>query len=112
MPESPNRGVMIALAYLWPLALVPLFVDKQDDEVQWHARHGLVLMVVEVVLIVLFTLVAMAISLASWSIGCVLFLLLMFGWVALIGVHVAAIVKGVHGQRLILPVVSEYASRF
>ena len=47
--SSPNRGVMIVLAYLWPLALVPLLVEKQDAEVQWHAKHGLVLMVAELV---------------------------------------------------------------
>ena len=48
---SPNRGVMIVLAYLWPLAIVPLVVEKQDAEVQWHARHGLVLMAAELVLL-------------------------------------------------------------
>jgi hypothetical protein len=110
--ESPNRSVMIALAYLWPLALVPLFADKQDPEVQWHARHGLVLMLAEVILLVLCVLLAMAISLASVSLGCVMFLILMFGWVALLGVHIAAIVKGVHGERLVVPFVSEYADRF
>src|SRR5262249_27925078 len=39
----PNRGMMIVLAYLWPLALVPLLLDKADPEAQWHAKHGLVL---------------------------------------------------------------------
>lgn len=29
MPEAPsNRNVMIVLAYLWPLAFVPLLFDK------------------------------------------------------------------------------------
>jgi len=48
MPDveaSPNRGVMIVLAYLWPLALVPLLLEKRDPDLQWHAKHGLVLMV-------------------------------------------------------------------
>ena len=48
----PNRGVMIVLAYLWLLALVPLLVEKQDPEVQWHAKHGLVLMIAELLLLV------------------------------------------------------------
>src|SRR5437016_5802174 len=50
MPDaapSANRGVMIVLAYLWPLALVPLLLEKHDADVQWHARHGLVLMAAE-----------------------------------------------------------------
>ena len=44
---SSNRNVMILLSYLWLLALVPLLTEKDDKEVQWHAKHGLVLMVAE-----------------------------------------------------------------
>src|SRR5436190_8527971 len=39
---SSNRNVMILLSYLWLLALVPLLTEKDDKEVQWHAKHGLV----------------------------------------------------------------------
>ena len=42
---SPNRGIMLVLAYLGSLALIPLVVEKNDPEVQWHAKHGLVLFV-------------------------------------------------------------------
>ena len=47
---SSNRNVMIVLSYLWLLALVPLLTEKDDKEVQWHAKHGLVLMVAELFL--------------------------------------------------------------
>src|SRR5437870_4974725 len=53
----PNRGLMIALAYLWPLAIVPLLLEKDDPEVQWHAKHGLVLMVAELVVLLAFVMV-------------------------------------------------------
>jgi hypothetical protein len=42
---SSNRSVMIVVSYLWLLALIPLIVEKNDREVQWHAKHGLVLLV-------------------------------------------------------------------
>src|SRR4051812_30120664 len=45
---SPNRGVMIVLAYLWPLALIPFLLEQQDLDVRWHAKHGLVLMAAEI----------------------------------------------------------------
>lgn len=45
---SPKRGVMIVLAYLWLLALTPLLVEKDDAELQWHAKHGLVLFGAEI----------------------------------------------------------------
>src|SRR3954468_6829591 len=47
---SPNRGIMLVLAYLGPLAVIPLVVEKNDPEVQWHAKHGLVLFVAEIIL--------------------------------------------------------------
>lgn len=39
---------MIVLAYLWLLALTPLLVEKDDAELQWHAKHGLVLFGAEI----------------------------------------------------------------
>jgi uncharacterized membrane protein len=108
---SPNRGVMIVLAYLWPLALVPLLVEKQDAEVQWHAKHGIVLMLAELVLLFAYITMTSIVSLATLGLGCVLSIFLVFGWVAILAVHVAAILKGVNGTRLIIPGISHYADR-
>src|SRR3954465_11227449 len=99
--RSPNRGVMIVLAYLWPLALVPLLVEKQDPEVQWHAKHGIVLMIAELAVLFAYILMTSFVSMATLGLGCVLSLLLVFAWVAVLALHVAAIVKGVNGGRLI-----------
>ena len=49
---SPNRQVMIVLSYIGLLALIPLLSEKEDREVQWHAKHGLVLFVSWIVLMV------------------------------------------------------------
>ena len=102
---------MIVLAYLWPLALVPLLLEKHDPDVQWHARHGLALMVAELFLIVVYFAVASVVSLASMGLGLVLMLALVCGWVGILVIHVLAIVKGVGGTRLTLPIVSAYAGR-
>ncbi len=113
MPEaSPNRAVMIVLAYLWPLALVPLLVERTDAEVQWHAKHGIVLMVAEIALLALFGLVTSVVSLATFGLGCVLSIFAIFLWIGILAVHVAAIVYGLNGRRLVIPGVSEYANRF
>lgn len=113
VPEpSPNRGVMIVLAYLWPLALVPLLLDKSDAEVQWHARHGIVLTIAELALLFAYILMTSLVSLATFGLGCALSLLLVFAWIGILAVHIIAIVKGINGTRLIIPGVSEYASRF
>ena len=109
---SPNRGVMIVLAYLWALAIVPLLVEKQDAEVQWHAKHGLVLMAAELVVIFAYMVITSLVSIAAIGLGCVMSLVFVFAWVGILALHVVAILKGVNGGRLIIPGVSEYANRF
>jgi uncharacterized membrane protein len=113
MPSaSSNRGLMIVLAYLWPLAIVPLLVEKEDPEVQWHAKHGLVLMLAELIVLLSFTMMTSLISIATFGVGCVLSIFVVFIWIAILAVHAIAIVKGINGTRLIVPGVSEYANRF
>ena len=109
---SPNRGVMIVLAYLWPLALVPLLLEKHDPEVQWHAKHGLVLMIAELILLFGYIVLTSIVSLATLGLGCVLSILLVFGWIGIMALHVVAILKGVSGGRLIIPGLSDYTNRF
>jgi hypothetical protein len=109
---SSNRGVMIVLAYLWPLALVPLFTERQDAEIQWHAKHGIVLMAAELVLLLGYILITTLVSLSSLGLGGILVLLLMFAWVGILALHVLAILKGANGGRLIVPGISAYADRW
>ncbi len=109
---SSNRSVMIVLSYLWILALVPLLTEKDDQEVQWHAKHGIVLMVAEIVFWIAFYIIVGMMSAVFTPLGCMLGLLgPLLGLVFLV-IHVMAIVKGVNGQRLVLPVVSDYVSKF
>ena len=108
---SPNRGVMIVLAYLWPLALVPLLMERHDPDLQWHARHGLVLMMAELLLVLVYLAIASVVSLASLGLGTLLIILLVVGWIGVLALHVMAIVKGVNGTRIIIPRLSQYADR-
>jgi uncharacterized membrane protein len=102
---------MIVLAYLWPLALVPLLVEKHDPEVQWHAKHGIVLMIGELILLFAYIMLTSIVSLATLGLGCVLSVFLVFGWVGILALHVVAILKGINGGRLIIPGLSDYANR-
>jgi hypothetical protein len=102
---------MIVLAYLWPLALIPLLIDKQDADVQWHARHGIVLAIAELILLFAYIIVTSLVGFRTLGLGCVLTLFLIFAWIAVLAVHVVAIVKGISGARLIVPGLSAYANR-
>jgi uncharacterized membrane protein len=113
MPDSSsNRGVMIVLAYLWPLAIVPLLLEKDDADVQWHAKHGLVLLAAELLLLMGLALLTSLVGLATFVFGCALSMFIILIWVAILGVHIVAIIKGMGGTRLIIPGISEYANRF
>jgi uncharacterized membrane protein len=105
---SSNRNIMIVLSYLWLLALVPLVVEKEDREVQWHAKHGLVLMVVEVLFWVAFNIVITMLG----FVGCLAALVAPLIGLGILILHIMCIVKGINGQRLIIPGISEYADRF
>ena len=99
-----NNTVMLILSYLWLLALIPYITEKEDAEVQWHAKHGLVLCVAEFILwIVLFILQFIPI------LGCLLYIVAFFGVCV---IHVMAIVKATKGERLMIPYVSEYTEKF
>lgn len=106
---------MLVLAYLWPLALIPLLLPTEDPEVQWHAKHGLVLMVAEIAIVLAAALISIVLQLLMMAtLGVVFLASLVFvvAWAGVLAVHVFAIVRALNGYRLIIPGVSQYASRF
>ena len=104
---SSNRNVMIVLSYLWLLALVPLLTEKDDKEVQWHAKHGLVLMVAEIVIWIVISIVLGSIPV----IGCIGLLFTPLLMLAELVLHIMAMLKGINGQRLIIPGIIEFANK-
>jgi uncharacterized membrane protein len=109
---SENRNLFVVLSYLGLLALIPLLVEKDDPEVQWHAKHGLVLTAAEFVGMIGLWIVIMIISAISGGLGCILNLIWPVLMLAIMVLHVMCIMKGIKGERLIVPGVSELADRF
>lgn len=109
---SPNRTLMIVLSYIWILFLVPLITEKDDPEVQWHAKHGLVIFLAEIIAHAVIWVLSVALNNIWGGLGCGLGLLGGFIWIAFLVLRIMAIVKGVNGQRLIIPGISDYVSRF
>lgn len=106
---SSNRNIMIVLSYLWLLALVPLLTEKEDREVQWHAKHGIVLMVAELVLWVVVNIVMIPLGAI---LSCLVAMVVPFLFLGQLVLHIMCIVKGINGQRLIIPGISQYADKF
>jgi uncharacterized membrane protein len=105
---SSDRTVMLILSYLGILALIPLLVEKDDSEVQWHAKHGLVLMATWIVLSIVLAILA-NVPFVGWILGCAF---APFLWLVILVIHIVAIIKALKGERLIIPTISDFADRW
>ncbi|UCF35428.1 MAG: DUF4870 domain-containing protein [Acidobacteriota bacterium] len=105
---SPNRTIMLVLSYLGILALIPLLVEKDDQEVQWHAKHGLILMVTWIVLSIVL-MVLSGLPVIGPILGCAVGPII---WLAILAIHIICIVKAVGGDRFKLPVISDFADQW
>jgi uncharacterized membrane protein len=103
---------MLVLSYVWLLALIPLLVEKNDREVQWHAKHGLVLLAAEFVAFIALAIVGAILDAIVGGLGCLTSILSLLLWLGVLVLHVVCIVKAVGGKRLIIPGLSQYADRF
>jgi uncharacterized membrane protein len=102
---------MLVLSYLGLLALIPLLTEKDDADIQWHAKHGLMLM-----------LASFAIwfgwMILSWvtadfcTFGCLTMLVGLALSVGILIVHVMAIMKAIKGERLNLPILTDLVDKF
>ena len=101
---SENRTLMIILAYLGPFALIPFLAEKDDQDVQWHARNGLVFFGADIVL----SIVLSAIGTMFACVGCII---VIPAWILVAVVHIVAMVKGVNGERFRIPGLSDFADK-
>ena len=106
-PDQTNRTLLLLAAYLWFLAVIPLIVEKEDKDVQWHAKHGLVLFGIEFALCIVFG-VLMNIPLLN----CVIGLVWVVVGIGILVLHVLCIMKAINGERFLVPGISDFANRF
>ncbi len=96
---------MLVLSYLGPFALIPFLVEKDNVEVQWHAKNGLVLLAAEIGFGVL-------VAMANWIVPCLPCLLAMVVGLGLLVLHVVCIVKALNGERFEIPGLSPLIEKF
>ena len=103
--DSGNRTLMIVLAYLGPFALIPFLAEKDDPDIQWHSKHGLVLLGADIIISILLTIV----SSVTACVGCLFTIPV---WIAVAAVHIICMVKGINGERFLIPGLSDFADKF
>ena len=105
---SPNRTIMLILAYLSVLALIPLLTEKEDKEIQWHSKNGLVITAAWIILAIALTILGF-IPIVGQVLGCLAMPFIGLGGLI---VFILCIVKALNGERFRLPMVSDYADKW
>jgi len=108
---SSDRTLMVVLAYIWILGLIPLLVKKDDREVRWHAKNGLVLFGAEIVVWIVLGAVGFAMR-NMMGMSCGLGIVECVIWLAFLALRILCIVKGVGGQRFRIPFVTDLAEKW
>lgn len=115
MTLSPARRFpLIVLAYLGPLAVIPLLVARQaarDDDVRWHAWQGLLFSTGVMAIVGGLTAIAGLTALSSLPGGITLGIVTWLVWTLALVVQLAALAAGLTGARVVLPVCGWVASR-
>jgi len=104
---SSDRTIFLVLSYLGILCLIPLLAKKDDAEVQWHAKNGLVLFFAEIAWVV----IRVALGYAGVGLGCLSGVVGCVIWIAFLAVAVVCIVKAVSGQRFRIPLLTDIAEK-
>ena len=107
-----DRTIMLVLSYLGLLALIPMLTKKEDAEIQWHSKNGLVLGIAwfvvwvawEVLSVILVKVIG-PFACLGWFAGCII-------GIGFLVLDIMAMVKAINGQRMRIPVVTDLAEKF
>jgi len=107
-PQSSDRGVMIFLSYFGLFALIPLLTKKDDPDIQWHAKNGLALAVAWIIVLIALFCVGFVlpsfIRLGMIGVRCLI-------WFGFLIVDIMAMVKAFGGERMRIPVITDFAEK-
>jgi len=106
---SSDRTLMIVLSYLGLLALIPYLTKKEDPEIHWHAKNGVGLLILDVVVWVVFMIITWV--LPSNLLGCGVGMIQCIVWIGILVLHVYCIIQAVGGKRPRIPVVTDFAEK-
>lgn len=92
--------IHLILSYFGILCLIPLLTVKDSPFVQFHAKQGVVLLIAFVAVSII-----SIIPLIGWIVGCA-------GFIAGLVFAIMGIVKALAGERWVIPVIGQFASKF
>ena len=106
--DQPTRPWgWLVLSYVPLLGWIPLVAARRNREVRWHAANGLLLFATVAAVGIVATIVGIFVP----SLSCVYAVAMGIAGVLYLGIAVLALVKALEGERLIVPLISGYATR-
>ena len=103
-----SRSWMLVLCYLSFFGFLPLLLEKNNRQLRWHAKNGLLLFGG----VVSFGLLATLIGVLVPPLSCLFVIVMPCVGTLYTVVVILAIVKALGGERLMVPGISKYADRF
>ncbi|MFH1111844.1 MAG: DUF4870 domain-containing protein [Patescibacteria group bacterium] len=97
---TQDEKTWAAMSYLWILCLVPLLLRRQSSYVNFHAKQGFGLFVVELIVSVV-----SIIPVLGWLIAFI-------GWFVFVILSVMGLVSALSGKRWRLPMVADYVDKW
>jgi uncharacterized membrane protein len=105
---SSDRTLMVILSYLGLLALIPYLTKKEDPDIHWHAKNGMGLLILDVVVMVVFWVITYVLpstlACGASALSCVV-------WIGILGLHIYCLIQAMGGKRPRVPVVTDFAEK-
>jgi len=100
---------MVVLSYLGLLALIPYLTKKEDPDILWHAKNGMGLLILDVVVwVVLFVL---QIIFRNSVVGCGFATISCIVWIGILVLHIYCLIQGIGGKRPNIPMITDFAQK-
>lgn len=93
--DIEENSVVAALGYIYILCLLPLLFKRKSKFAQWHAKQGLLLFAIEILLGWFF-----AVPIIGWALGILVMLLALLG-----------VINALNGNFWEMPFLGRYAKK-
>jgi len=100
---------MIILAYLGLLALIPYLTKKEDADIHWHAKNGVGLLILDVVVVVMLLIIGFVVP--SNLLGCGVAVIQCIVGIGIFALHIYCIIQAAGGKRPRIPVLTDFAEK-
>ena len=116
MAEKDNRTLLIILSYAGPalcclgliVPVIPLFMEKEDEEIRWHSKYGTLLAWSWFSVTVVLQIVGFILGLILSFFGTIFYLLTGLVWIGMVALCVMTLLKALKGERWVpLPQIEE-----